>query len=84
MTLTIPLSPEAEARLQERAIAAGQDVTAYAAQLLEEAITSPTVDELLAPFRRQVEQSGMSDEELDAFYEELRDKVWQERQAKQA
>jgi hypothetical protein len=79
MTIRISLPPDAEARLHAKAEAVGQDVTSYATQLLSEALTAPSVDELLAPFRRQVEESGISDQELDEFYEDLRDKVTQER-----
>lgn len=43
----------------------------------------PTTDELLEPFRRQVSESGITDDELDAFFEELRDKVWEEKQGKE-
>ena len=35
------------------------------------------VDEALAPFRRQVEESGLSDADLGAFFEEVREEVWQ-------
>lgn len=79
MTIQISLPPDAEARLRARAEAVGQDAASYAAHLLHEALTAPSIEELLTPFRQQVEDSGMSDEELDAFYEGLRDKVWQER-----
>ncbi len=77
--ITISLSPETESKLQERAAAAGQDVRQYAARLLEEAIVAPSVEELLAPFRQQVAESGMSDTELDSMFEELRDEVWKEK-----
>lgn len=75
MAIQISLPPDAEARLRAKAKSVGQDVDSYASQLLHEAITTPSIDELLAPFRRQVEESGMSDEELDAFYEDLRNKA---------
>jgi hypothetical protein len=82
MSISIPLSPDAEAKLRERASAAGEDITSYAARVFHEAITAPSVDELLGPFRKQVDESGLSDEQLDDFYEGLRDKVWDEHQAK--
>jgi hypothetical protein len=41
---------------------------------------APSVDELLAPFRKQVEESRITDEELDQFGEEVR----QEKQALKA
>ncbi len=83
MSISIPLSPEAEAKLRERAQAAGEDITSYAARVLHDALTTPSVDELLAPFRGHVEASGMSDDQLDEFYEELRKKVWEEKQLQQ-
>ena len=82
MSISIPLSPHAEAKLRERAQAAGEDITSYAARVLDDALTTPSVDELLAPFRKQVGDSGMTDNQLDDFYEGLRDKVWDEHQAK--
>jgi hypothetical protein len=78
MILQIPVSPETEAVLRERASAHGEEVGAYAARLLRDALSAPSVDELLAPFRREVEESGASDEELDLLCEELRQDVRQE------
>jgi hypothetical protein len=82
--LQIPLPPDAEEALRERARAKGQDVGSYAARLIQEALSAPSVEELLAPFRRQVEESGLTDEELNQLGEELRDEVWRERQAQKA
>lgn len=59
--LQISLPPETEDVLRERAKANGEDSSAYAARLLQEALATPSVDELLAPFRKQVEESGISD-----------------------
>jgi hypothetical protein len=82
--LQVPLTPETEAVLRERAKALGEDVADYAARLLRDAVTTPSVDELLAPFRRHVDESGATDEELDSLCEELRQEVWQEQQARKA
>jgi len=84
MILQIPVNSETEAVLRERASARGEDIAAYAARLLQEAVTTPNVDELLAPFRRQVAESGVSDDELDELCEELRQEVWTEQQARKA
>ncbi|HEY8749528.1 MAG TPA: hypothetical protein VIM11_16210 [Tepidisphaeraceae bacterium] len=84
MTITISISPNAESRLRERAEASGQAMEAYIAQVVELAASSSDVDELLAPFRQQVAESGMSDEELDDFFEGLRAKAFQERQRRPA
>ena len=77
MNLTIKLSPDEEKKLGERAARNGQDLTAYVHQLIERDIQ--VVDEALAPFRRQVEESGISEEGLDVFFEEVREEVWQEK-----
>jgi hypothetical protein len=82
--LQVPLAPETEEALRERAKANGQDAATYAARLIQEALSAPSVDELLAPFRKQVEESGITDEELDQLGEELRHEVWQEHQARKA
>ena len=80
--LQIPLPPDAEEALRERAEANGEDVSSFAARLLQNALNAPSVDELLAPFRMQVEESGISDGELDQLGEELRREVRQEHKAR--
>ena len=80
--LQVPLSPDTEALLRQRAAARGEDVSTYAAQLLQNALNERSADELLAPFRKQIEESGVSDEELDAMFESLREEVWQEHRSK--
>lgn len=79
--IQILLPPDTEAKLRERAKASGEEVSACAVRLLEDALSIPSVDELLAPFRRQVEESGITDESLDRLGEELRNDVWQEHKA---
>ena len=82
--LQIPLPPDTEQALRERAKANGEDVASYAARLIQQALTAPSVDELLAPFRREVEESGIADGDLDRLGEELRQEVRQEREARKA
>ena len=80
MTLTINLSPELEEKLQARASAQGQEVAEFVVETLVERLRDqPTADDLLAPFRLHVETSGQTDEELEAFFEEVRDEVWLEK-----
>lgn len=43
-----------------------------------------TLDETLAPFRKEVEESGMTDDELREFLTEARDEARAERRAKRA
>jgi hypothetical protein len=80
MSLTVSLSPDQERRLFERAAERGKDPADYVRDLIDRDIHRPSLDEVLAPFRRQVEESGMSDDELGAFFEEVREEVWQAKQ----
>jgi predicted DNA-binding protein len=78
MTITINLSPEQERRLAERAARAGQEVTAYVHQLIDHDIQAESLDAILAPVRRGFEQSGMTDDDLAALVEEVREVIWRE------
>jgi hypothetical protein len=80
--IQIALPPDTEETLRERAKASGENIASYAARLLQEALSTPSVDELLAPFRKQVEESGITDPQLDQLGEELRREVRQERARK--
>jgi hypothetical protein len=71
LMIPLRLSESARAKLAERAAQNGQDVAAYASGLVEQAVTQPTIDEILAPYRKQVAESSMSDEKLDDFHREL-------------
>lgn len=77
--LQIPLSADTEALLRARAEARGAEIATLAAELLHDALTVPSVEELLAPFREQVARSGVSPEQFDELCEELRNEVWQAR-----
>jgi hypothetical protein len=82
MTITISLSPEEERRLKEWANLNGLDVNSYVGLIISKfAQKTPSGDDALAPFRRQVAESGMTDAELEAFFDEVREEVWQEKQA---
>ena len=82
--VTLRLTERARAKLAEQAARSGQDLSAIASDLIEQAVTRPTVDEVLAPYRKQVAESGMSDEELDNFHRDLLAKVRSEKKAKSA
>jgi plasmid stability protein len=84
MTLTLTLPPDVEAKLRQRAAELQQSPDEYASRVLAQAVTARTVDEILAPFRKQVAESGMSDEELDAFYRQQLSAVRREKKAKSA
>jgi hypothetical protein len=86
MNITITLPPEAEVKLCQRAAENGLAPDAYARKLLEQALNggaapapsrhpAATLDEILAPFRAEVEKSGVTDEELRDFFTEVRDEA---------
>ena len=82
--VTLRISEQARAKLAQQAANSGQDLGAVASDLIEQAVARPTIDELLAPYRKQVAESGMSDEELDNFHRDLLAKVRNEKKAKSA
>lgn len=64
MTLSVPISPEIEAKLRERARAFGRNVAEYAADLIRQGVSTPTIDEILDPVREDFARSGMTDDEI--------------------
>lgn len=84
IALRLRLTQQAKDKLTEQAAQSGRQLDDVASELLEQAVTRPSVDELLAPFRKQVAESGMSDEELDDFFRAQLDAVRRENRAKQA
>lgn len=81
MSVTIDLTADQEELLRERAARNGQTPAAYAQTVIEQHLRpARSLSEILAPFRRQVQDSGVSDEELDALIEEARDEVFREKQ----
>ncbi len=84
MTVVLELKPEIEEALQKKAKANGFEINVYLEKLIEKDVDGPkSLDEILAPFRREVEQSGISDDELDALVEETREEIYLEKLAKE-
>ncbi len=83
MTVTVDLPKELEKTIRQHAARSGQDVSAFVLQAVhEKIIRARTFDEICAPFAKVVAASGMTDEEFDSFFEEVREEVWQEKQTK--
>jgi len=90
MTINIELRPEEERDLRERARTSGRDISEYVHLVLAEHIrsgrrpetASRSVDEILAPVREGWQQSGMTEEEITALFEQTRDEVRKERRAR--
>jgi hypothetical protein len=71
--------------LVDRARQAGTTPEEIARRLIEEGLSPKDLsfDEILAPFRRQVEQSGVTDDELDALFTRARKEVVRENKNKE-
>jgi hypothetical protein len=97
MTITIRFPPETEKKLQERAAQAGQSVEGFLQKLVEREVLGTnggpgatparpsrdrSSDEMLAPVREAFARSGMTDEELAALVEDVREEIWQEHQVR--
>jgi predicted transcriptional regulator len=81
MTLTIELPADTERELAEFAKASGRTPEAVVLELIQRRLVAETFDQILAPFRKEVAESGMTEAELDAFFQEVRQEVWEERKA---
>jgi hypothetical protein len=90
MSLTITLPPKTEQALRQRAEESGLAPDALARLLIEQGLNGgqevsqrrpagAALDEVLAPFRQEVEESGMTDDELRDFLTAVRDEVRSEK-----
>ena len=81
MTITITLPPEVEESVKSQADKEGRPLEDYVESLVEEGsrrrdrialLAEKSFDEILAPFRHNVEESGLNDDALDALFSEAR------------
>ena len=72
-------SSAAPAKLRAQAEAAGQEMIAYAAALLERAAKQPPLEEILAPVRAEFAASGMTDDQLGDYLEEAKHEMRRDR-----
>ncbi len=64
-TLTLELPLETQTKLEERATKSGQDLQRYVLSLIHRDLDTPTLRELFAPVREQIQASGVTDEALE-------------------
>ncbi len=76
MTVVLELKPELEEAIKKKAAAAGSSVNGYLEELVRKEIH---LDEILAPVRKQFEDTGMTEDELDDFFSGIRRKSFEER-----
>ena len=80
MTITIDLPSEVKNALQKKAWAKGKNIQTYILETLQTQVLKPSLDEILAPVRQDFEESGMIEDDLNVYLDDLREKVWQEKQ----
>jgi len=83
MTLKISLPKDVGAALENKARLSGRDAAEFVEDLVTKEVRSPSLDEILAPFRRQVEESGITDEELDELFTKARKEVFKAKKERQ-
>jgi hypothetical protein len=91
MTVTVELEPDVEETATEQANAEGLPLAKYVESVVKEAIfkrkrverlSEKPFDEILKPFRDEVEASGISDDELDSLFRRARSEASQARRDK--
>jgi len=81
--MSIILKPETESLLIDCAAAKGYNIDDYIKKLVEEdSDKMRTIDEIFAPFRKNIEESGISEEDLDALFLQARREVFAEKKAR--
>ncbi len=82
--MSIILKPETETLLINRAAAKGYNIDDYIKKLVEEERSKTRrLEEIFAPLHRQVEESGISDDELDELFTESRREYYAEKKARE-
>lgn len=85
MTVVLELKPEIEAALLKKAKANGSGVNVYLEKLIEKDMGRvKTLDEILAPIRKNFVDSGMTEGELDELVESERQTMWEEKHGKRS
>lgn len=79
MELTITIPDEAKPDLEQRARERGcSDVNEYVERLITaDLLAARSFDEILAPIRRTFRESELSADEMEDFFEEAREEVYQ-------
>lgn len=65
-TITLTLPPELERSISAKATASGENLEDYLLQLIKKDVELPSLRELFADVRADIEARGITDEELEA------------------
>ncbi len=84
MNVSLELTKETADKVARAALDAGKDVPSFLEDFVKHSFGGETmpwrsIADILAPFRAQVEQSGMTDEQLDAVFVEAREQAFANR-----
>jgi hypothetical protein len=91
MTVTLELEPEIELTAAEQAKEEGLPLTEYVELVVKDAIlkrrrvrqlSEKSFDEILKPFRDEVEASGITGDQLDGLFTDARKEVFKARRNK--
>ena len=77
MSISLELDATTAERVQRAAERAGVDVVTFLQNFVgrsftDERLPARSVEDILAPFRNEVERSGVTDEQLDTLFDEAR------------
>jgi len=81
MSTTITIPTELEEKIAGRAATQGKDVEQFALEALSRAVETPSLRELFADVREEMNASGLREEELDASIESAVNEVRKQRRA---
>jgi len=81
MSTTITIPTDLEKKIAGRAASQGKDVEQFALEALERAAETPSLRELFADVREQIQASDLPEEELDAVVESAVGEVRKQRRA---
>jgi hypothetical protein len=81
MTISLELSKETAEQVARAASNAGKDVSSFLEELVTQSLRAEEaprrkVAEILAPFRSEIERSGVTDEQLDRLFDEARERAF--------
>ena len=84
LSMKLRLSEQARQQLEQRAAQSGRDLADYTSELVENAVSASSIEELLAPVHADVATSGMSDEQIMNLGQAELEALRRERKAKSA
>ncbi len=78
-TLTINLPRDVGTALETKAKLSRRDTAEYVEYLVTKEVNRPSLDEILAPIRKNFVESGMSEGDLDDLIDAERQAMWNEK-----